>query len=220
MRKGASPLTRGKLSIAATKTAPMGRIPAHAGKTTSARQVSPSPRAHPRSRGENTSSVMLISMILGASPLTRGKLSWPTPRMVSPGRIPAHAGKTWREALGPPSPGAHPRSRGENLARGSRASKPRGASPLTRGKRYPASTQRPLYGRIPAHAGKTSGWFSLRSVRRAHPRSRGENKIVKRVLVDWTGASPLTRGKLLVAVVREALRGRIPAHAGKTMRHR
>ena len=152
----------------------------------------------------------------GASPLTRGKLECVAGEAEAGGRIPAHAGKTRAGAPYSRLPGAHPRSRGENLARGSRASKPRGASPLTRGKRYPASTQRPLYGRIPAHAGKTSGWFSLRSVRRAHPRSRGENKIVKRVLVDWTGASPLTRGKLLVAVVREALRGRIPAHAGKT----
>ena len=50
----------------------------------------------------------------------------------------------------------------------------------------------------------------------AHPRSRGENQDGPRQPQAVPGSSPLTRGKLLVAIVREALRGLIPAHAGKT----
>ena len=50
---GSSPLMRGKRDVPRGQVEALGRIPAHAGKTTSARRVSRSPRAHPRSRGEN-----------------------------------------------------------------------------------------------------------------------------------------------------------------------
>ena len=72
-RFGSSPLTRGKpvrLLVDPTRTR---LIPAHAGKT--ARRNRPDERgpAHPRSRGENSVSVMTPSMSCGSSPLTRGK---------------------------------------------------------------------------------------------------------------------------------------------------
>ena len=111
---GSSPLTRGKL-LRRRRVACGGRlIPAHAGKTARGRDAEAGPRAHPRSRGENSAMAAFCSATLGSSPLTRGKLELgPQPDDV-PGLIPAHAGKT------PPAPGvehppgAHPRSRGEN----------------------------------------------------------------------------------------------------------
>ena len=54
-------------------------------------------------------------------------------------------------------------------------------------------------------------------LRRAHPRSRGENvhEVVERR--HRSGSSPLTRGKLLRSIVQQGVQGLIPAHAGKTL---
>ena len=70
---GSSPLTRGKPRRKPVRVATYGLIPAHAGKT-SRTSVSPAaPRAHPRSRGENTWGRCPRSACSGSSPLTRGK---------------------------------------------------------------------------------------------------------------------------------------------------
>ena len=50
------------------------------------------------------------------------------------GLIPAHAGKTHEVAETDKARGAHPRSRGENIARHNRLGAHLGSSPLTRGK--------------------------------------------------------------------------------------
>ena len=52
-RAGSSPLTRGKLRLRRRREAPLGLIPAHAGKTCSCPPPRRQRRAHPRSRGEN-----------------------------------------------------------------------------------------------------------------------------------------------------------------------
>ena len=93
-----------------------GLIPAHAGKTCCGRRRRPCRRAHPRSRGENTSYTLTLPNHLGSSPLTRGKLSTSVHVRYAIGLIPAHAGKTSRPKLCRGSKRAHPRSRGENLA--------------------------------------------------------------------------------------------------------
>ena len=72
-RRGSSPLTRGKPTRAACPPTATGLIPAHAGKT-----PRPAPRgawawAHPRSRGENSTSDAKPARGMGSSPLTRGK---------------------------------------------------------------------------------------------------------------------------------------------------
>ena len=71
---------------------------------------------------------------------------------------------------------------------------------------------------IPAHAGKTESAWGILTTGEAHPRSRGENRLIESRQNCCAGSSPLTRGKrLLDDVVR--LRDRlIPAHAGKTRR--
>ena len=55
-----------------------------------------------------------------------------------------------------PVAGAHPRSRGENVARVRAGVKEGGSSPLTRGKRHLQGRRIYRVGLIPAHAGKTS----------------------------------------------------------------
>ena len=152
---GASPLTRGKPATTARESGRRGRIPAHAGKTHCRGLMRSAPTAHPRSRGENCCAALIAASVRGASPLTRGKPGPEQSLVQTPGRIPAHAGKT-----PPPRPGrrawpAHPRSRGENGEIGGSLCAHQGASPLTRGKRGEALPQRLDDGRIPAHAGKT-----------------------------------------------------------------
>ena len=71
---GSSPLTRGKPGTLRAFLISIRLIPAHAGKTLTARRGQAASPAHPRSRGENVSAVAALAMASGSSPLTRGKL--------------------------------------------------------------------------------------------------------------------------------------------------
>ena len=219
-RAGSSPLTRGKHSAPARGVQALRLIPAHAGKTSPRRWGGRRSPAHPRSRGENAGLPVTCSRWRGSSPLTRGKrpdggVGVPAERL-----IPAHAGKTAPPRPRPSSPGAHPRSRGENSVTALRYSTWPGSSPLTRGKHRVLLGDLEEAGLIPAHAGKTSTCGRRSTSWTAHPRSRGEN--LKQIArdVNKSGSSPLTRGKphrQRTVHPRERL---IPAHAGKTSRPR
>ena len=213
---GASPLTRGKPPGERRGFPRGGRIPAHAGKTRACHGRGRRRWAHPRSRGENKACEDLREAEMGASPLTRGKRTQSQGSPQSPGRIPAHAGKTMPAAIIPIATWAHPRSRGENNSCSSACRSAGGASPLTRGKPAADSVPSTRVGRIPAHAGKTVRRQGAAPDRRAHPRSRGENRELRLLQLPLGGASPLTRGKRkwVYGIITAA--GRIPAHAGKT----
>ena len=194
------------------------------------------PRAHPRSRGENTHGGSQFSAITGSSPLTRGKLDRRSGRPVNERLIPAHAGKTRARARGLGCWWAHPRSCGENGLAATSCSRVLGSSPLTRGKLARTQTGTTLTRITPAHAGKTSIRRRLRRTSRAHPRSRGENLLPTRSIrtlggsspltrgkrsrgtrmETHSGSSPLTRGKLARESLQRAFDGLIPAYAGKT----
>ena len=92
-----------------------------------------------------------------------------------------------------------------------------GSSPLTRGKLVNADRVRSLIRLIPAHAGKTLTLPSETILRKAHPRSRGENLNPNREQAVEAGSSPLTRGKPSAAILYGSLSRLIPAHAGKTI---
>ena len=213
---GSSPLTRGKLDIPGVTGCNKGLIPAHAGKTHSPPARWLQRRAHPRSRGENERTRTMMNNFEGSSPLTRGK---PLPGRLasgSGGLIPAHAGKTASAGTGRGPPGAHPRSRGENVVPPTTSVQSMGSSPLTRGKPLRSGCRGGGWRLIPAHAGKTPGYPHLHGDGRAHPRSRGENSMLKDRLRYEDGSSPLTRGKQNMPLIRLATSGLIPAHAGKT----
>ena len=153
---GSSPLTRGKPPGPDLTPTALRLIPAHAGKTYKERKQAEARAAHPRSRGENKPMRTAVSSLAGSSPLTRGKRrpgEWSRSRT---GLIPAHAGKT--RAPSPPQgrKGAHPRSRGENIAAAPCCGTTPGSSPLTRGKHDLRRHDQDRTGLIPAHAGKTS----------------------------------------------------------------
>ena len=156
------------------------------------------------------------SVCQGSSPLTRGKRLPAFARFVRPGLIPAHAGKTRRGFGWIGCDGAHPRSRGENFSRLVMQNSPSGSSPLTRGKLADQALTLDGLGLIPAHAGKTRGKCARSPGRWAHPRSRGENQTVYKQLSQWSGSSPLTRGKRTGRRRGRSQQRLIPAHAGKT----
>ena len=175
--------------------------------------------AHPRSRGENTPARHCTQCAGGSSPLTRGKRVTLLPWQELVRLIPAHAGKTRPRGTARSAPGAHPRSRGENLRGLGAHGLVDGSSPLTRGK-LSAEKSVFLTGRlIPAHAGKTAPSGVAGSCMPAHPRSRGENGFSAPRVHDSRGSSPLTRGKPDRRRRRPQRARLIPAHAGKTRRH-
>ena len=217
---GSSPLTRGKHGRLVASHGLSGLIPAHAGKTVIPVQGRFFVEPHPRSRGENGTSLTCRLRSSGSSPLTRGKRAHRARAPRENRLIPAHAGKTGR-GRGPRGGGrAHPRSRGENRGRRREPVKERGSSPLTRGKPRPVACCCPQRRLIPAHAGKTSSDSSSARSAKAHPRSRGENFGNKANDESADGSSPLTRGKRELHAPRRDRRGLIPAHAGKTSRGR
>ena len=216
--RGSSPLTRGKRRLVRRGLRRRRLIPAHAGKTATGRGSNARHGAHPRSRGENRVFPVGYVSVSGSSPLTRGKRQGGVEDQQANRLIPAHAGKTCISARVSSARPAHPRSRGENGPYETAAPAMTGSSPLTRGKRC----GRPLCvcrgGLIPAHAGKTCRLTEWPSARRAHPRSRGENRSCGSPTYSSRGSSPLTRGKLRAVVGGRPGGGLIPAHAGKTGR--
>ena len=213
---GSSPLTRGKQTHEISHELEGRLIPAHAGKTTVLAKPVGSSGAHPRSRGENAYILAPGRSPVGSSPLTRGKPG--IDGLVNGGGrlIPAHAGKTalFCEVLA--DRGAHPRSRGENVAGVDWGLSEVGSSPLTRGKQPFSARCSRIAGLIPAHAGKTSLAWTGGCPRWAHPRSRGENTVKGELKFRDEGSSPLTRGKPVIIASKWAAGRLIPAHAGKT----
>ena len=133
---GAHPRSRGENIIeAADPISPLGSSPLTRGKPGPVAPDVRQSRAHPRSRGENGRGLLGSDELHGSSPLTRGKPSQKRICEMTNGLIPAHAGKTGRQATHHGYEPAHPRSRGENSVR-----------------TCPHSATSWL---IPAHAGKT-----------------------------------------------------------------
>ena len=213
---GSSPLTRGKRNLCVFGHFSCRLIPAHAGKTAIQSAYKHSCSAHPRSRGENDGSRLALRRIVGSSPLTRGKRKLRSRWSSTSRLIPAHAGKTTRTPPQAMRTAAHPRSRGENENCSVLAVLTPGSSPLTRGKHEPRSPPGCCPGLIPAHAGKTCSLPRSHRRVRAHPRSRGENRMGRTTSQGACGSSPLTRGKLEPGSVDATDAGLIPAHAGKT----
>ena len=152
----------------------------------------------------------------GSPPLTRGK---PVRRRLVRfwvGLIPAHAGRTQARPWTSWLPPARPRSREENPADDEWLMGCCGSSPLTRGKLTQPKLLSATGRLVPAHAGKTRLAASSWTARRAHPRSRGENKRMNLVEGSPSGSCPLTRGKPVHAARQLQHPRLIPAHAGKT----
>ena len=156
----------------------------------------------------------------GTSPRTRGKRQVCLFSVLPQRNIPAHAGKT--TAWSGPSTicWEHPRARGENNRPRRTPRAQRGTSPRTRGKPIVLRSLRSGARNIPAHAGKTC-WGCFGSPRHGeHPRARGENGFTRLIAYRLKGTSSRTRGKQTYHILSNEVERNIPAHAGKTFRHR
>ena len=158
---GSSPLARGTLYGINTCYAVFRLIPARAGNTGRRGRCASWSSAHPRSRGEHTSSAGMPDSEVGSSPLARGTHLTRGRAATRLRLIPARAGNTspansFRRAIT-----AHPRSRGEHYAGVVAVFFGGGSSPLARG-----TQSRFFLGRfglrlIPARAGNTASTRAL-----------------------------------------------------------
>ena len=193
---GSSPLARGLRAAGGGRRGRRRIIPARAGFT--------------RAWG------LPASLKDGSSPLARG-----LPRRDFHDRllrriIPARAGFTPWRVKGEERRRDHPRSRGVYRRRPAGQPTCPGSSPLARGlpgrRRWPA----PGSGIIPARAGFTCSSPRRRSRRRDHPRSRGVYTLVRWIVGNAAGSSPLARGLRGRPLLRPSGVRIIPARAGFT----
>ena len=177
---------------------------------------SPSPRDHPRLRGEHAGTTETVDVWDGSSPLTRG-----TRLLVQPGQrrlriIPAYAGNTSSSPVWSSWQADHPRLRGEHYSGFGQTVTTEGSSPLTRGTLADGVEPTRKVRIIPAYAGNTVGETLRRTGWKDHPRLRGEHFdpiTAKR----WPpGSSPLTRGTRAGGHDQSRRAGIIPAYAGNT----
>ena len=112
---GSSPRMRGKPDWRGETAAPVGLIPAYAGKTSETDESGVERRAHPRVCGENLPPPYTLTLEAGSSPRMRGKPRVRSASLSSEGLIPAYAGKTLSMPRWMRVQRAHPRVCGENL---------------------------------------------------------------------------------------------------------
>ena len=213
---GSSPRVRGKQCVVRRVSGLGGLIPARAGKTPQAPELSGSGAAHPRACGENFGWDEQEWAGQGSSPRVRGKRGVGVRGADAAGLIPARAGKTRCSPRAAAAAWAHPRACGENSWPCSWPGRSRGSSPRVRGKlrRCACGTWAPRL--IPARAGKTPWRASTRRRGWAHPRACGENSTRRPRPSGGGGSSPRVRGKLDVLRGQRPRPGLIPARAGKT----
>ena len=213
---GSSPLARGLPSHARILPHGRGIIPARAGFTLPVHINGVGGRDHPRSRGVYSTGRLIRWAPRGSSPLARGLHR----RLLQQGRhrgiIPARAGFTPRQGLGPGRREDHPRSRGVYAAWSWRTSRPRGSSPLARGLQFGSGRGRVARRIIPARAGFTPTPTPTTRAGRDHPRSRGVYAEVVSEVFPRRGSSPLARGLPPGLSRTGRLMGIIPARAGFT----
>ena len=152
--------------------------------------------AHPRMRGEHSSSDGLEVMDTGSSPHARGAPPACRHRPRGRGLIPACAGSTTGHRPAECRPEAHPRMRGEHAGHDSSSVMDHGSSPHARGAPAP---DRQLHSR-----------------RRAHPRMRGEHCAAPVSLSVPFGSSPHARGARVRLDRPRRDERLIPACAGST----
>ncbi|STD38242.1 Domain of uncharacterised function (DUF2825) [Corynebacterium striatum] len=174
------------------------------------------PRAHPRLRGADFASEVLVLRGVGSSPLTRGGRHLRQAPWLHRGLIPAYAGRTPEFSHSTVRGGAHPRLRGADRSPAACTLSTSGSSPLTRGGRNPRMAKKTAMGLIPAYAGRTRQRSPEYNLLGAHPRLRGADFRASSLVRNPRGSSPLTRGGHLDPLSGNRRVGLIPAYAGRT----
>ncbi len=190
-----SPATRGGRILVLRPLSNLGLIPGYAGRTQVSATHLQGEEAHPRLRGEDSST---------------------TPLPPPAGLIPGYAGRTSYATPCGPRPGAHPRLRGEDPQHPRARRPPLGSSPATRGGLLDPVVHRNFEGLIPGYAGRTAEPIGAGRGRRAHPRLRGEDTMTTPTAELAAGSSPATRGGLRLGAGQVLVGGLIPGYAGRT----
>ena len=159
---------------------------------------------------------LVIVEIGGSSPLARGPLVRRRRQLRGCGLIPARAGTTGDGGDVSAAGGAHPRSRGDHVTTVKIKTGAPGSSPLARGPRAHVGCEVDGAGLIPARAGTTAGLGHTKVSVWAHPRSRGDHRILRIFQHALMGSSPLARGPPRNAQAPQEQPGLIPARAGTT----
>ena len=177
---GSSPLVRGQRWRARSCCRFVRIIPARAGPTGTGPRKPETTSDHPRSCGANIPFSRGGSPISGSSPLVRGQRALCGKPIDLTRIIPARAGPTPVAEPVPRRLSDHPRSCGANVDARRLLTGWNGSSPLVRGQ-HPRFQVPPAEVRIiPARAGPTRRWLSLRGSESDHPRSCGANSLILR----------------------------------------
>mgnify|MGYP000977896295 CR=1 FL=1 len=160
---GSSPLARGLRPGAGGVVGVDGIIPARAGFTGRVRRTGGCNQDHPRSRGVYKLLPLILTPGRGSSPLARG-LPHVGINSASGSRIiPARAGFTAYNIAGNNIATDHPRSRGVYYPQSTDMVDRNGSSPLARGLLIRVEIKYCQAGIIPARAGFTSQYQTMRS---------------------------------------------------------
>ena len=154
-RSGSPPLAREQPSASLPERLPFGITPACAGTTCRLRESLPLFRDHPRLRGNNSSVILITSLILGSPPLAREQLASTVWDSVTSGITPACAGTTLESNNRIFQLWDHPRLRGNNLWGMEVSVQRAGSPPLAREQRFAYFILRRLIRITPACAGTT-----------------------------------------------------------------
>ena len=189
--------------------------PAHAGKSGNLSVSAVARKDHPRTCGEKPAQHFLIHRRQGSPPHMRGKEIFFFLDPAAIGITPAHAGKSQHCFSGEIFFRDHPRTCGEKIPRTTPYREALGSPPHMRGKVPHPRIQQADARITPAHAGKSSLYWSMSSVFQDHPRTCGE-KTAREIPHKQKMGSPLhMRGKEVDHRAFPTRLGITPAHAGK-----
>ncbi len=193
---GSSPLARGTRTPYTEAEEDARFIPAGAGNTSSAAELSTRVTVHPRWRGEHPIAAAIWARASGSSPLARGTLEAGVGHGSDSRFIPAGAGNTGRHAGWPSRSPVHPRWRGEHAVARWMLAMMDGSSPLARGTLVEGDAAGGVDRFIPAGAGNTQTLRPPSWPYPVHPRWRGEHISSCPCSRSSPGSSPLARGTL------------------------
>ena len=132
------------------------------------------------------------------------------------GPIPARTGETLVRSLRCRQSGAYPRSHGGDRLLDGLHERPKGLSPLARGRLQPGQLVGAAGGPIPARTGETDPPATSWPQDGAYPRSHGGDRSYGSVRGSSNGLSPLARGRRRLRPWPESAGGPIPARTGET----
>ena len=213
---GSPPLARGTGLNGGPAVDDRGITPACAGNSSGCSRSSVGRWDHPRLRGEQNGDGTVTVGGVGSPPLARGTVVPHAGGCAEAGITPACAGNSRWNCGRTPWAWDHPRLRGEQADSRSLSFGVQGSPPLARGTACHLAGHGGGLGITPACAGNRcrSSWCACPSG--DHPRLRGEQSDLGRVVAVQVGSPPLARGTVSSLLVMLCGRGITPACAGNS----